>query len=497
MLLLKFLLAAFLVFHEVAAQCGPPQCYEGCTDARPQVDFVFLIDVSGSMQPKINGVKQGLTAFANSLDGNKIVPKFSIVLFGDYWNPQPVLYQQMTDYGVFRTKMDAISTYGGHEPGLEALSTSMNAASAGNLNINFRSGQNTKKVFILVTNEDSDYAARSANVFSHGSYLQSQSSTSACYPNGFSGTRWTAWQKEIDHVANNLISRDASLYMFVGWTKSMNTGDIGLSSTCNTIYQFCNPDLQSQASNYGNFNAQTTLNNLNSQNPSQGNSLQAKLLSAGKSSRCFDVADTSNSNLVNNFFSEIVSDVSKCEDCYAYECSGSSCLAPRYICDCAGKPNGSKVRDVNGACCESSQLDCAGICNGGHNYDACGVCTPSGNLYPQCKEDCNNNRYLDLPANPKSYPPYANLIYKSTCPDDAGYLLPNADLIAHYKTIKTRASICAHFHTYGRFEKRPVCEFDAARYQNDYAVAANQAKEDWLTRLLTASPRTADRKSVV
>jgi len=55
----KILLLIALVVSSTFAQCGPPQCYNGCADARPIVDFVFLIDLSGSMSDNIQAVTGG------------------------------------------------------------------------------------------------------------------------------------------------------------------------------------------------------------------------------------------------------------------------------------------------------------------------------------------------------------------------------------------------------------------------------------------------------
>ena len=84
--------------------CGPPQCYSPCTDAAPTVDFVFFLDVSGSMAAPIKGVVSGqslssfhislcegelnlntwltgLTTFIDGL-GTNFSPTFSLVIFG-------------------------------------------------------------------------------------------------------------------------------------------------------------------------------------------------------------------------------------------------------------------------------------------------------------------------------------------------------------------------------------------------------------------------------
>jgi len=51
-------LVAFVV-SSTFAQCGPPQCYNGCNGTPPLVDFVFMIDLSGSMSDNIAAVIGG------------------------------------------------------------------------------------------------------------------------------------------------------------------------------------------------------------------------------------------------------------------------------------------------------------------------------------------------------------------------------------------------------------------------------------------------------
>ena len=61
----KSLIVVSLLLASVFAQsnCGPPQCYSPCTNAAPNVDFVFILDVSGSMANPISGVVSGQSLF--------------------------------------------------------------------------------------------------------------------------------------------------------------------------------------------------------------------------------------------------------------------------------------------------------------------------------------------------------------------------------------------------------------------------------------------------
>jgi len=50
-----------LLLSSVNAQCGPSNCYSSPCNATAvqKLDFVFIIDVSGSMAAKISGVTKG------------------------------------------------------------------------------------------------------------------------------------------------------------------------------------------------------------------------------------------------------------------------------------------------------------------------------------------------------------------------------------------------------------------------------------------------------
>ena len=62
--------------------------------------------------------------------------------------------------------MNGLVTIGELETGLEAFATSLHIAKKGNLPISYRSGANTQKVFVIVTNEDSDAPIYPENRFS-------------------------------------------------------------------------------------------------------------------------------------------------------------------------------------------------------------------------------------------------------------------------------------------------------------------------------------------
>jgi len=125
-------------------------------------------------------------------------------------------------------------TGGDIEPGLETFLKVLNVANAGNLNINFTEGKNIQKVFIMITNEDSDPPVTAANVFSSNGQSQDQTwLNDHCYPSAVTNPppctidnvatatpipaiTWAdAWQLEVNAVANSLIDKQASVYMFV------------------------------------------------------------------------------------------------------------------------------------------------------------------------------------------------------------------------------------------------------------------------------------------
>jgi uncharacterized protein YegL len=47
-----------------------------------KADFLFLIDASGSMCEKIDGVIKGMKKFASKIQSSKIDAQYSLVLFG-------------------------------------------------------------------------------------------------------------------------------------------------------------------------------------------------------------------------------------------------------------------------------------------------------------------------------------------------------------------------------------------------------------------------------
>ena len=138
---------------------------------------------------------------------------------------------------------------GGVEPGLEAIRTALNAANANNLNINYATGLNNKKVFIIVTNEDSDPPVFSANLFStsiggttykettgdnNGYCLSDGTNYGTCNndyyaPTTLSSNIFVAYQAEINAAATALLAAQVDVYMFVAGASSIGVFLLHLS----------------------------------------------------------------------------------------------------------------------------------------------------------------------------------------------------------------------------------------------------------------------------
>lgn len=56
---------------------------------RPQADIVFVLDVTGSMQSQIDGLKAGIGTFARDLEAAKVDGRFACVAFRDLTMPEP------------------------------------------------------------------------------------------------------------------------------------------------------------------------------------------------------------------------------------------------------------------------------------------------------------------------------------------------------------------------------------------------------------------------
>lgn len=457
------LLLVALFFALSSQQCGPPECYpDSCSDFQIEIDFVFVIDVSGSMSEEINGVKNGLTSFAQGLVNAGIDAKFAIVEFAR--ENQPSRKINLSGFSTFKNAMNQISLNGYWEAGLEAIRCVFNRCNSNyHLNISWRS--TAKKVVFLLTDEDSDPAI-------HDNTYQYWNDRSYCRSTGDSD--WYYYQNEIDATAQIVMDHDASLYMLV------HNSDSG-SSRCMTFEQYGDPSKQSQNGDFSNFNAQATLNNMNGHR--SRNSMQGKLLEAGKFSRVFDVMQANNPNFINNFFESVTKDVSSCDfTCTEYKCSGTTCLPEKNICGCDGNPFSTAVEDCAGVCQGTATEDCAGVCQGTNGYNQCGVCNsnPSGENF--CKTDCDGNKYLDPALEGSSQ------VWQTNC-DAAALLAANAQFRSSFAPSTTETTFCDWYTATGVFTVHTQCSFDYDYYKSQNLFSGSNAavEADYLANLNKAA----------
>jgi len=115
------------------------------------VDFIFIIDNSGSMGGEINAVKNNVNAFAQSMANQGIDFRLGAVKFGQTsGSGEPVIFNNgnmTSDLNTFQSWISQMSASGGIEPGLRAIIQSATA-------FNFRPG--SQRHFLLITDEDSD-----------------------------------------------------------------------------------------------------------------------------------------------------------------------------------------------------------------------------------------------------------------------------------------------------------------------------------------------------
>ncbi len=113
-------------------------------------DVVILIDTSGSMAAELAAVKGNVESFAAALAASGIDFRLGLVRFGNGAGPNPDLLNNgnlISDVGEFQQLVAPLAEGGGLEPGFEALRLATEGFA-------FRPG--AQKVFILITDEDSD-----------------------------------------------------------------------------------------------------------------------------------------------------------------------------------------------------------------------------------------------------------------------------------------------------------------------------------------------------
>lgn len=85
---------------------------------RIPVDFVFLVDVTGTMQSYINGVKNNIEGFVESLRNRGIEYRIGLVLFSDIIEK---VYQPTTDVKEFNSWLNKVFASGGFDEKENAL----------------------------------------------------------------------------------------------------------------------------------------------------------------------------------------------------------------------------------------------------------------------------------------------------------------------------------------------------------------------------------------
>ncbi|HVV99313.1 MAG TPA: vWA domain-containing protein [Planctomycetaceae bacterium] len=98
----------------------------------PQVDVCFLLDVTASMQPQIDGVRRGITSFADELSKRKLDSRFGVVAFRDRFRgeePEILSFRDgafTADTAEFRQQVERLRAQGGGdapESSLDAVVT--------------------------------------------------------------------------------------------------------------------------------------------------------------------------------------------------------------------------------------------------------------------------------------------------------------------------------------------------------------------------------------
>jgi outer membrane protein OmpA-like peptidoglycan-associated protein/Mg-chelatase subunit ChlD len=108
---------------------------------RVPVDFVFAIDMTGSMQKYIDAVRKNLSGFTQSLVKRGIDYRLGLVLFSDYVEKT---YQLTDNVGDFLKWLSYVKAHGGGDSKENALEAMTEAA-----NLKFRPAAN--RVLVLVT----------------------------------------------------------------------------------------------------------------------------------------------------------------------------------------------------------------------------------------------------------------------------------------------------------------------------------------------------------
>jgi len=118
-------------------------------DKSQNINIVFIIDTTGSMDSYINGVKERAIEFSNILNSRGVSFKFGLIGFGDLTEKEkPSVYGFTKDIAKFQKQVKHIPrTYGGDIPesSLDAIETGIQLLNTEKIE------ENSKNIFILVT----------------------------------------------------------------------------------------------------------------------------------------------------------------------------------------------------------------------------------------------------------------------------------------------------------------------------------------------------------
>jgi len=198
-------------------------------------DIVFLIDDSGSMSDKINAVRQNASNFVNNLAGEGVDFRLGLVRFGQSGGGAPQVFNggaMTSDVNQFTSWLSSFRASGSYEPGLLAILTAAQT-------FNFRQG--SQRIFILVTDEDSD----------GGSQSQLSQAVTTCQSNSITvygavncGDGNSYWQ----YCGNGIVLQTGGNLFPVNGSYDSILGDIGnqVGSTYVVRYRSSNPTFDGQ-----------------------------------------------------------------------------------------------------------------------------------------------------------------------------------------------------------------------------------------------------------
>lgn len=336
-----------------------------------KVDFLFLLDASGSMGRYISGVAQGFVQFRNLIAQNEIDARFSVVRFSE----TPALYLPLTenvdDFAEAVNKIKAQSL-GSQEAAFEAIRGSLPPENGryfqkycptkySDCTLNWR--DDALKVLVQATDEASslplleryrELGQNAESSFCSGAYREASPSSKCVsgeqyrfepafkpatvrankngvnemYRSGSPLRLTDPWERELKKTAdllisegvfmNSLISRD----LFDMAPKSAFDSSNALWNNISEfirpesdhvnvqLYQFGDPLLAYQMPDYSRFDPQRTLDNLKKYNLE--NSLQARLLEAKEFMRLYDIHDFEDAKqpeIIGAFYNQLVNSV--------------------------------------------------------------------------------------------------------------------------------------------------------------------------------------------